>query len=128
MSGPPTSWSAPCWTPSPAGPPCSATPSSSLTADHGGDGVSHSDQTKIANFQIPFFAWGPGVPAGRDLYAMNDTRRNPGTARTTYEGPQPIRNGDLGNLATDVLGLPEIPGSQFDADQDLVDLRDLTRH
>ena len=91
-----------------------------LTADHGGDGVSHSDQTKIANYQIPFFAWGPGVPAGRDLYAMNDTRRNPGTARTTYEGPQPIRNGDLGNLATDVLGLPDIPGSQFDADQDLV--------
>ncbi|HEY5787816.1 MAG TPA: alkaline phosphatase family protein [Microlunatus sp.] len=91
-----------------------------VTADHGGDGASHSDQTKIANYQIPFFAWGPGVPAGRDLYAMNDTRRSPGTARTTYDGPQPIRNGDLGNLATDVLGLPDIPGSQFDADQDLV--------
>ena len=91
-----------------------------LTADHGGDGLSHSDQTKIANYQIPFCAWGPGVPAGRDLYAMNDTRRTPGTARTTYDGPQPIRNADLGNLATDVLGLPEIPGSELDADHDLV--------
>jgi len=91
-----------------------------LTADHGGDGTSHSDQTKIANYQIPFVAWGPGVPGGRDLYAMNDTRRRPGTARTTYDGPQPIRNGELGNLATDVLGLPDIPGSQFDADHDLV--------
>ena len=80
-----------------------------LTADHGGDGASHSDQTKIANYQIPFIAWGPGVPAGRDLYAINDDRRRPGTARTTYEGPQPIRNGELANLATDVLGLPEGP-------------------
>lgn len=91
-----------------------------LTADHGGDGESHSDQTKIANYQIPFIAWGPGVPAGRDLYSLNDDRRNPGTARTTYDGPQPIRNGELANLATDVLGLPQVPESEFDADQDLV--------
>ena len=91
-----------------------------LTADHGGDGGSHSDQTKIANYQIPFFAWGPGVPAGRDLYSLNEDRRDPGTARTTYEGPQPIRNGEIANLATDVLGLPEVPGSEFDVDQDLV--------
>ncbi len=91
-----------------------------LTADHGGDGESHSDQSKIANYQIPFIAWGPGVPAGRDLYSVNDDRRDPGTARTTYEGPQPIRNGEIANLATDVLGLPKVPGSEFDADQDLV--------
>ena len=60
------------------------------------------------------------MPAGRDLYSLNDTRRRPGTARTTYDGPQPIRNGDLANLATDVLGLPKVPGSELDADQDLV--------
>ena len=90
-----------------------------LTADHGGDGESHSDQSKIANYQIPFIAWGPGVPAGRDLYSFNDDRRSPGTARTTYEGPQPIRNGEIANLATDILGLPKVPGSEFDADQDL---------
>ncbi len=91
-----------------------------LTADHGGDGGSHSDQSKIANYQIPFMAWGPGVPAGRDLYSLNPDRRDPGTDRTTYEGPQPIRNGELANLATDVLRLPKVPGSEFDADQDLV--------
>jgi len=91
-----------------------------LTADHGGDGESHSDQRKIANYQIPFIAWGPGVPAGRDLYSLNEDRRDPGTTRTTYEGPQPIRNGEIANLATDVLGLPKVPGSEFDADQDLV--------
>jgi hypothetical protein len=91
-----------------------------LTADHGGDGASHSDQSKIANYQIPFIAWGPGVPAGRDLYSLNDHRRDPGTTRTRYEGPQPIRNGEIANLATDVLGLPKVPGSEFDADQDLV--------
>ena len=91
-----------------------------LTADHGGDGLSHSDQSKVANYQIPFIAWGPGVPAGRDLYSLNEDRRDPGTARTTYEGPQPIRNGEIANLATDILGLPKVPGSEFDADQDLV--------
>jgi hypothetical protein len=91
-----------------------------LTADHGGDGSSHSDEDEMENYQIPFLAWGSGVPAGRDLYSLNDTRRRPGTARTTYDGPQPIRNGDLANLATDVLGLPMVPGSELDADQDLV--------
>jgi predicted AlkP superfamily pyrophosphatase or phosphodiesterase len=91
-----------------------------LTADHGGDGESHSNQRRIANYQIPFMAWGPGVPAGRDLYSLNEDRRDPGTTRTTYEGPQPIRNGEIANLSTDVLGLPKVPGSEFDADQDLV--------
>ena len=43
-----------------------------LTADHGGDGGSHSDQSEIAELPVPFMAWGPGVPAGRDLYSLND--------------------------------------------------------
>ncbi len=97
-----------------------------LTADHGGDGESHSDQSKIANYQIPFMAWGPECLPDETCTASTTTAASPGTARTTYEGPQPIRNGEIANLATDVLGLPKVPGSEFDADQDLVIFAELT--
>jgi hypothetical protein len=90
-----------------------------LTADHGGAGDSHSNPTRLDNYRIPFIAWGPGVPAGRNLYSLNPTRRSPGDARTTYEGPQPIRNGDLANLAAHVLDVPAVPDSQFDANGEL---------
>lgn len=85
-----------------------------LTADHGGNGASHSDPTKLANYRIPFMAWGPGVPAGRDLYAINSTMSDPGTTRPGYRGKQPIRNGDVANLTTDLLDLATVPGSELD--------------
>ncbi len=85
-----------------------------LTADHGGRGASHYNARRLQNFRIPFMAWGPGVPAGRNLYGLNPTFRSPGSSRTSYHGKQPIRNGDLANLATDALDLPRVPGSQFD--------------
>jgi hypothetical protein len=90
-----------------------------VTADHGGNGGSHSDPRNLRNYRVPFFAWGPGVPAGRDLYSLNPSRRSPDDARTTYSGRQPIRNGDVANLATDVLDLPKVPGSQFNANRTL---------
>jgi Type I phosphodiesterase / nucleotide pyrophosphatase len=86
-----------------------------LTADHGGRGGSHYAPGKLQNFRIPFIAWGPGVPAGRNLYGLNATFRSPGDSRTSYGGKQPIRNGDLANLATDALDLPRVPGSEFEA-------------
>ena len=90
-----------------------------LTADHGGDGKGHDDKTKLQNYRVPFMVWGPGVPAGRNLYSLNSTYRSPGTARPGYRGKQPIRNGGIGNLATDVLDLPPIGGSQFNRAQNL---------
>jgi hypothetical protein len=90
-----------------------------LTADHGGDGPSHDDPSRLQDYRIPFMAWGAGVPAGRNLYAMNPTFRSPGTSRPGYDGKQPIRNGDLANLVTDVLDLPPVPGSEFDRAQTL---------
>ena len=84
-----------------------------LTADHGGRGAGHKDPSKLDNYRVPFMAWGPGVPANRNLYSMNPTYRSPGTSRPGYQGKQPIRNGDVGNLVTDVLDLPPIPGSEF---------------
>ena len=63
--------------------------------------------------------WGPGVPAGRNLYGLNPTFRGPGSSRTSYRGKQPIRNGDLANLATDALDLPRVAGSEFDSPRTL---------
>lgn len=93
-----------------------------VTADHGGVGYDHGDATDPLNYTVPFAAWGPGVTAGADLYALNaGTRADPGTARPSYDAaPQPIRNGETANLSLDLLGLPGVPGSTIDAAQDLV--------
>lgn len=92
-----------------------------VTADHGGSGRSHSNPTAFANFRIPFVVWGTGVRAGADLYALNRRDyRNPRRHRTRYgQGRPPVRNGDAANLATDLLGLRALPGSQFNPDQSL---------
>ena len=87
-----------------------------LTADHGGGGnyggYSHDDPTQPLNYTIPFFLWGPGIPAGADLYDLVTNRASPGADRPDYNAsPQPLRNGDSGNLALALLGLPSIPGS-----------------
>lgn len=91
-----------------------------VTADHGGKRHSHSAPTRYANYRVPFFAWGPGVAAGADLYELNPAYASPGTSRTTYATiPPPIRNGAVANLVTDLLGLGPVPGSEFNRAQDL---------
>ena len=84
-----------------------------VTTDHGGRGLfGHSEPQYRENYTIPFFLWGPGLLAGADLYSLFPNRANPGTNRLDYTvTPQPIRNGDAGNLALTLLGLPPIPGS-----------------
>ena len=89
-----------------------------LTADHGGDGPTHSDPRRFANYRVPFVVWGAGIPAG-DLYDLNADYENPGRGRPTYAGAQPVRNADVANLSTDLLGLGAVPGSELDAAQDL---------
>ena len=90
-----------------------------LTADHGGDGWSHAEPEKLQNYRVPFMAWGPGVAKGRNLYAINSSVKAPKTSRPSYAGKQPIRNGDVANLATDVLDLPAVPGSELDRPRSL---------
>jgi predicted AlkP superfamily pyrophosphatase or phosphodiesterase len=92
-----------------------------LTSDHGGLGASHSDARRLANYRVAFMVAGPGIPAGADLYELNpDDYRDPGTRRTTYrQSPQPVRNGDLANLALDLLDLPAVPGSEHNSSLDL---------
>jgi hypothetical protein len=89
-----------------------------LTADGGGTAKSPADRTLPGNFTIPLVAWGPGVVAGADLYAINPAYDDPGTAQVGYAGAQPIRNATVANLVTAILHLPAIPGSQLNTRQD----------
>lgn len=91
-----------------------------LTADHGftPGRTTHSPKV-LANYRIPFVAWGAGVRHG-DLYKLNPDYRDPGKTRPTYAARrQPVRNGDQGNLALDLLGLRAIRGSELDVRQNL---------
>jgi hypothetical protein len=84
-----------------------------VTSDHGGTTRNdHNDPKRPETYRIPLFVWGPGIPAGADLYSLLSNRGDPGTNWLDYTAhPQPIRNGDAGNLALMLLGLPPIPGS-----------------
>jgi hypothetical protein len=88
-----------------------------VTADSGSDGSRDSDATTLPDYRIPFFATGPSVPAGTDVYALNPQLTKPGSARVGYAGAQPVRNGFVANLVTTALGMPRVPGSTLDSDQ-----------
>lgn len=87
-----------------------------VTSDHGG-GVpanSHGDPAAVENFTIPLMLWGPGVPAGADAYSLFANRRDPGATRPANDAAlPPLRNGDTGNIALALLGLPPIADSLF---------------
>jgi hypothetical protein len=100
-----------------------------LTSDHAGGGGTvlnnHIDPIWPKNYTISFHAWGPGIPAGAELYDLNASTRsiphpeqNPTTSLDTAS--MPIRNGELGNFALQLLGLPAIPGSWMNHDHSLV--------
>jgi predicted AlkP superfamily pyrophosphatase or phosphodiesterase len=92
-----------------------------LTADHGfKPGVTNHSEKVYENYRIPFVVWGPDAEADADLYELNaDDYRDPGKRRPGYDGPQPVRNADLGNLALDLLGLGPIETSDIGKDQTL---------
>jgi hypothetical protein len=92
-----------------------------VTADHGGSGTSHLDPAVQENYTIPFYVMAPGVPAGADLYWLNPSNRlDPGAGRPDYSAsPQPVRNGEVTNLALDLISLGAIPGSTINGSQDL---------
>lgn len=91
-----------------------------VTADHGGSGLTHDEADQLRNYRVPFLVWGEGVGAGADLYDLNDDYADPGRRRTRYsDDKQPVRNGAVANLVTDLLGLGPVPDSEHDAGQDL---------
>ena len=109
-----------------------------LTADHGGGAPfkSHEQTRMWVDYVIPFLVWTGDGGTQRDLYELNaTTRKDPGIgqpkilpepeARVVGKSASvvpplpPIRNGDSGNLALSLLGLPAVPGSTLNAAQDL---------
>lgn len=97
-----------------------------VTADHAGDlgkgfHLLLPELGLIDSGIIPFYVWGVSIAAGADLYELNpDTRLDPVRSIPSMSAPvQPIRNGDAGNLALQLLGLPAIPNSTINASQDL---------
>lgn len=87
-----------------------------ITADHGG-GVpvtNHIDPLHLINTIVPVMIWGTGIPAGKDAYALFSNRRDPGSERPENDAPRPpLRNGDTGNIALALLGLPPITESFY---------------
>ncbi|MFW2381491.1 MAG: hypothetical protein ACN4GZ_07005, partial [Acidimicrobiales bacterium] len=80
----------------------------------------HSVFDDAQNYTVPFIVWGPGVAANQDLYALNLANRlDPGLGRPDEAGVQPVRAAEAGNLSLQLLGLPPIPGSRFNAFHDL---------
>lgn len=93
-----------------------------LTSDHGSaGGKGHGDADRLGNQKIFFIAQGPGIAAGADFYRINpDTVANPGRQQPAYDADlPPVRNGDAANFVLDLLGLPPVPGSEFNKDQHL---------
>ncbi len=85
-----------------------------LTADHGGRPGTrdHSAADELADYRVPFLVWGPGVSPA-DLYDLNPGYRDPHRSRPGLRGKQPVRNGDVANVALGLLGLDPVPGSRF---------------
>lgn len=93
-----------------------------VTSDHGGTlGTNnHINESLVGNYIVPFYVWGPGVEPGADLYELNPDFHDPGQSRPRHDSPHPpIRNSMVGNLALQLLGLPAIPGSQWNSAQSL---------
>lgn len=96
-----------------------------LTTDHGG-GIPHKNHhghgLQWVNYVIPFFVWTPTTTEPQDLYRINQGQYlEPGIKMplSIHVGPQPIRNCDAANLCMALLGLPSVPGSTINADQQL---------
>ena len=99
-----------------------------VTSDHGGPqaGDLHDDQTNPENFTIPFVYWGPTVAMGADFYDVEaGVRTDPGTAQVPNargDVSEPIRDHDSANLALELLGLPAVPGSQYNLGAEVVEV------
>lgn len=102
-----------------------------LTTDHGGGAPfkSHDQPHMWVDYVIPFAVWCGAREGEHDLYALNAaTRADPGlkqppivldAAGASSPALPPIRNGEAGNVALALLGLPAIPDSVLNRMQDL---------
>ncbi len=91
-----------------------------LTADHGGGTPTNHHNAaglNVTNFTIPFFVSAPGITANSDIHKVFANRFNPGSAQPLYTAAsQPVRNGDVANIAATLLGVPFVTGSTMMAE------------
>ena len=88
-----------------------------VTGTGGAQKPSGSSRTWEESYRVPMWVTGPGVPAGSDLYGLNPALTSPDSNQVGYSGAQPIRVGDVANLAMRTLRLPPVPGSTMDPEQ-----------
>ena len=88
-----------------------------VTGTSGAQKAKGSSRKWVESYRVPMWITGPGVPAAADLYGLNPSLVYPGKEQPGYSGPQPLRLGDLANLVNRTLGLPPIPGSTHDPEQ-----------
>ena len=89
-----------------------------VTGTSGAQKAKGSSRTWVESYRVPMWITGPGVPVASDLYGLNPSLVYPGKDQVPYSGAQPLRVGDLANLVTRTLGIPPIPGSTFDPQQE----------
>lgn len=82
-----------------------------VTADHGGVGRSHTDNSDPRNFTVPFLLWGAAVERGGDVYDLNQQLVDPGVSQPGYDEATPMRNGCVANVALGALELGPLKGS-----------------
>ncbi|MDO7867458.1 alkaline phosphatase family protein [Nocardioides jiangxiensis] len=88
-----------------------------VAGEHGGYHKQHTRTDLLPDVQVPLYVYGPGVPGGVGLYSLNPDYQDPGGDLSGYHGPQPLRPSLVANLVTAVLGLPAIPGSTMNTQQ-----------
>ena len=82
----------------------------------------HEPRRRDAAGQLPgaVLRLGVGVTPNSSLYALNPDRLDPGTGRPSYTAAvPPVRNGEVGNLAAELLGFGPIPDILLNSDQSL---------
>jgi predicted AlkP superfamily pyrophosphatase or phosphodiesterase len=96
-----------------------------MTSDHGG-GIPQANHTGNGllwvNYVVPFFIWTAAMHEPQDLYVLNRGQYiDPGIDMPTsiHIGPQPVRNSDAANLCLKLLGLPPVPESTINLQQQL---------
>lgn len=87
-----------------------------ITSTGGGKGKSDADAKATANYRVPLLVKGPGVPHGKDLYALNPAWKTPRAKRVSYAGGA-IHTGVVANLVLAAFGFPATPGSALNSNQ-----------
>jgi predicted AlkP superfamily pyrophosphatase or phosphodiesterase len=100
-----------------------------ITSDHGGEYYNHNDPLSPLNYTIPFYVYRTDIDTSiykkynNDLYLINRNRKQPSIDINPLlddESNIPIRNGDVGNLVSNIFGLSIIENSNIGNNKALI--------